>query len=87
MTGTILRCGNEVEVSTTRKPCHWLGDTTGIHNKRQCEESSDYLPIYHCVLYRLCSPFGKNTDPDLIHDCEECSDYRSKLAVTPVNMG
>ena len=87
MKGTIIREGQEVEVATTRKECHWIEGATGIYNKRNCESSSDYLPVYHCVFYRLCSPFGRNTDPDLIRDCEGCGDYRPKLAVQPGNMG
>lgn len=77
---TIIRDGHEHTIFLLRPPCRHLGERTSHRAKRRCENSTDYLPLYRCAKYRLCSPLGPTTDADLIHPCEACAFYRPRLA-------
>lgn len=83
MQDTILANNHERTATLFRPRCEHLGPRTVHRAKRRCENSADYLPIYRCGKYRLCSPFGQTTDADLIHACEGCVFYRASLAENP----
>lgn len=71
---TVVRDGVETEVRLYRPACVHIVKRTGGRAKGGCG-SGVFLPIYECSLFKRCSPFGKVTDPDIIHPCQGCDRY------------
>lgn len=72
---TIICSGEEKQVQLLRPPCSLMGERSQVTAKKECKDSSCFLPVYGCSVFRLCSPFGATTDPDLIPTCEGCERY------------
>lgn len=83
MKDTMLTSDGKREVEILN-PCAHLGSRTENLAKKDCKEAT-YLPVYGCPRYRLCSPFGKVVDADLIQPCQDCPKYsRVQSGTAPV---
>lgn len=76
----VIRGEHRLESVAFRGNCYQLAGRTALTAKGDCEDPASYLPVYHCVQFRLCSPFGKVVDAGLIQACETCPVYAHTLA-------
>lgn len=83
MKDTILRDGIEIEAILLGAPCRSLGARTDLRAKGGCETGINFMPVYRCLEYRLCSPFGSTSDLNLIHPCQGCPRYKNKFDFPP----
>ena len=58
-------------------PCTHLADRTRMFATSSCK-SPKLIPIYHCPLHGLASPFGDILDADVVKACCECDEYERK---------
>lgn len=73
--GTGTQGGKAVAVLGLRGDCNYLRGQTQQTVKTACKTTPLYVPLFHCIKKRLCSPFSEIVDSDLIQECCSCSTY------------